>query len=100
MSFGLTPIEIEILNKFVIGPLKSNGCKVWIFGSRARGDFKKFSDIDVLYSPPNHDLPPGLLSNISEAIEESRLPYKVDLANESQLAASYVQGIFKDRIEV
>ena len=29
-------------------PLKSKGALIYLFGSRAKGDYRKFSDIDLL----------------------------------------------------
>lgn len=101
MTFGLTSGEREILERFLIRPLKAEGVMIWIFGSRARGDHKRFSDIDVLYAVPDGvDLRPGLISEIKEALEESNLPYKVDLVHEPELAESYRASVRKDRIAV
>lgn len=100
MISGMTSEEYSILSQNVIEPLKSWGCRVWIFGSRARGTQQKFSDVDLLYSSPKTPFPSGYLSKIAEDIEESRLPYKVDLVHEDQIASSYRDGIIKDRIEL
>ncbi len=96
MKFGLTQTQFEILDRTAIQPLKKAGGQVWIFGSRARGDHKTFSDIDLLFSFPEK-APAGLLGLISEALEESRLPFKVDLVNESELADSYREGVLDER---
>lgn len=99
MTFGLNPEELKLLMDLVIKPLKSYGASVWIFGSRARGNFKPFSDIDLLYSLDNdHQLPQGALFQIKDAIEESRLPYKVDIVSESELAASYRDNVLSERV--
>ena len=45
-QFGLSEDELNTLAQLVVGPLVGAGAKVWCFGSRARGDHKKFSDID------------------------------------------------------
>lgn len=97
MKFGLRPHEFEILAKGLIEPLKLKGISLWIFGSRARGDFKKFSDIDILYDGL---LTLSELSDLREKLEESDLPYKVDLVNLSDVAESYKMHIMKDRIRL
>ncbi len=48
MKFGLTDQQFQILNETLVSPLKSHGARVWIFGSRARGDNKAFSDINIV----------------------------------------------------
>jgi predicted nucleotidyltransferase len=100
MKFGLSEADFAILEKVAIQPLKAHGCRVWIFGSRARGNFKPFSDIDLLYEESSHPLPAGLRGQILENLEESRLNFKVDLVNSSEAAKSYLPGILKDRIEL
>jgi predicted nucleotidyltransferase len=49
MIFGLSDHEYELLAQLAISPLQKCGAKVWIFGSRARGDQRLYSDIDLLY---------------------------------------------------
>lgn len=101
MKFGLTSSEWDFLERHLIEPLKQQGARVWIFGSRARGDQKPFSDIDVLYSlSPQQNLSPSFIYNLKEQLVESHLPYKVDLVFEGELAASYAPFILRDRVEV
>ncbi len=99
MKYGLTQEEFAIVKRIAIDPLKEKGCAVWIFGSRARGDHRKFSDIDLLYSTPKSTgLPSGMIFSIKDQLEESRLSYKVDLVNSEDLASSYKENVLKDRI--
>ncbi|MBL4608243.1 MAG: nucleotidyltransferase domain-containing protein [Pseudomonadales bacterium] len=49
-----------------------------LYGSRAKGNFKTGSDIDLtLYG---EELPLRLLSDIAEALDELLLPYTIDLS--------------------
>ena len=99
MIQGLTQAENELLEHLAIRPLKEMGCEVWVFGSRARGDHRKFSDIDLLFKlPVGQTLPHGFVSELHEALEESNLVYKVDLVEEKDLAESYRDGVFKNRV--
>lgn len=99
MRFGLTEEEFALLQKLVVEPLKKLDCQVWIFGSRARGEPQKFSDIDLLYqTAPDKSLPSGLLSEILENAEESRLNYKIDLVHQSDLASSYRSNVDRDKV--
>lgn len=98
MKFGLTPLQLEIISTKLLLPLENAGIKVWFFGSRARGDFKQFSDLDVLYEGQN--IPPSLIGSVSEDLEESSLPIKVDLVNIEDLAESYRESVLRDRTEV
>jgi predicted nucleotidyltransferase len=99
MIFGLTEFEYQTLHSLLIGPLLKQNAKVWIFGSRARGDHKRFSDIDVLFElASGAPLPPGWLATVLESLEESSLPYKVDVVNWSELAESYRESVLRDRV--
>lgn len=99
MKFGLTGPQYELLEELLVKPLNKMGAKVWIFGSRARGDQKKFSDIDILFES-SHEISLGQLSQLREALEESDLPYKVDIVNVHDLADSYRNNVLKDRVEL
>lgn len=76
--------------------------RLWVFGSRACGDFKKFSDLDILYQLPEAGppLPSGFLSTISEHLEDSRLPIRVDLVDQKNVADSYYESIMKDKVAI
>ena len=99
MINGLSKSELEIINKEVLEPLKSMDVRVWVFGSRARNDFKKYSDIDLLFElDENSTIPAGFIYDIELRLEESNLPYKVELVNIDKIAESYRDSIMKDRI--
>jgi len=99
MTFGLSLNDWNTLKSILIDPLKNEDSKVWIFGSRATGRFRKFSDIDVLFET-SKPLPVAFLSQIKEKLEESNLPIKVDIVETIHLAESYAEQILKDRIAV
>lgn len=96
---GLNSKDYEILNTILIMPLKSRGCRLWVFGSRARGDYKEYSDIDLLYEA-KADLPLGLIYDIKTQLEDSNLSIKVDLVDVKDLAESYKHSVFQDRLEI
>lgn len=53
--------------------------KVLVFGSRAMGNFKKGSDVDLALFGP---LSPSMVAKMSRLLnEESLLPYKFDLVH-------------------
>ena len=82
-------------------PLKTAGASVWIFGSRSRGDHKKFSDVDILYEFKKESLPPsGLIFSVKCDLDESRFPYLVDLVAVKDLAESYKEQVLRDRVPI
>lgn len=68
------------------------GTKVFVFGSRARGGARRYSDLDLAL---DNEQPLGLklLGAIAEALSESDLPFKVDL-----LDLQTVESAFRERI--
>jgi predicted nucleotidyltransferase len=98
MMFGLGAADWEILRQECIDPLKDAGAKVWVFGSRARGDYTKFSDIDILYEFQINSK--RSITAIKNNLEESRLSIKVDLVSINELADSYKSSVLKERISV
>lgn len=56
------------------------GARAYVFGSRAHGNARRFSDLDLALE---WERPLGLdiLGRIAEALSESDLPYKVDVVD-------------------
>lgn len=97
-KFGLKEDDYNLLKKLVIDPLSVLGCKIYIFGSRARGDNHPYSDVDILYDTQGDSVSLSQISMIKESIEESRFPVKVDLVSSDELALSYKQQVDKEKI--
>ncbi len=74
---------IEDFKNFLKEIFAHRKVSVYLFGSRARGDNSGFSDIDIgVYS--EEDIK-DLLTLIRAVLEESNLPYKVDLNKNPEL---------------
>lgn len=99
MKFGMSDEQFKILETLVITPLKEKGCEVYIFGSRVTSKHHSHSDVDLIYCPEN-PLPSGFIGTLTEAIEESRFPFRVDLVNESELATSYRESVMKTKTRI
>jgi predicted nucleotidyltransferase len=99
LSFGLSDLEHKILNDLVLQPLKKQGGRIFIFGSRATGKHHPFSDVDLLLEACDH-LTSSELAKVKEAIEESRFPFKVDIVLAGELATSYKTRVDGEKIEI
>lgn len=70
----------EKIKKIIFQFLDPKQYQIFIFGSRATGKAKKYSDYDVgIWG--KKPVPPRILGLIEEALEESDLPYKVDVVD-------------------
>ena len=90
MKFGLKESELKVIIDYLKNFKEVQ--KVVIFGSRARGDYKEYSDIDLcvftLNSATRIELPS------KEELDNLRVPYLFDLAIWNQITNEK----FKDRI--
>ncbi len=73
-------LYVEQVREMVLAKLAGLQVKVYLFGSRATGKACETADIDVAIEP-FEALPIGLLSDIREQLEESNIPFPVDLVD-------------------
>jgi len=80
---GMNPVRehaIDELRRMVLDAIGKHDAAVWLFGSCARGDVRQHSDIDIAVLPRD-DLPSGFFAELAADIEESPIPYDVDLVD-------------------
>ena len=73
--------------------------KVWVFGSRATITTKRSSDLDLAIDI-GRKLTRDESIALSEAFEESSLPYKVDVVDMHNVSATFKQIIEKNRVSL
>jgi predicted nucleotidyltransferase len=71
---------LEEVRRIVMDVVGGGQAAVYLFGSRARGEATPLSDIDVAIEP-HTSLPPGTLARLRERLEESSVPYRVDVVD-------------------
>lgn len=64
---------------------------MWLFGSRAKGTHRPFSDVDLLVGGPAFQ--GGVIEAIRVALEESSLPFHCDVVDENSLAPGYANEV-------
>lgn len=69
--------------------------QVYLFGSRARGDYTAESDIDIAIDL-GKEIDSSLLSQIKEEIEESTIPFTVDIVDLHTISDNFKKQILKD----
>lgn len=73
--------------------------KIILFGSRANGTAKPYSDIDLAIMD-DEPLETLTLAKLRMGFEESDLPYKVDIVEWSELTDAFKAAIQSGQIEV
>ena len=74
--------SIEDLKRFIKEFFKDKEVEVYLFGSRARMDHSRYSDIDIGFI--SGESIQKELTLLREIIEESNCPYNVDIVDLSQ----------------
>lgn len=91
----LSPKELGIVRDVLLKHVPM--LEVWIFGSRAKGTAKPFSDLDLCIIS-NQPLGLAALAHLAEDFAESDLPWKVDLVEWLSCSESFRKIIEQDKI--
>jgi predicted nucleotidyltransferase len=89
---------IEELRRMVLSALGGHDAAVWLFGSRARGAPRQRSDIDIAILPRD-ELPSGFFGELEADIEESAIPYDVDLVDLRQADPALVDEVRREGVK-
>lgn len=82
-EIALAPEALQILGDVLKRTVPE--ADVWIYGSRVRGEARRFSDIDLAMDA-GAPLSLGTLAELRDALEASDLPYRVDLTDLANVA--------------
>jgi predicted nucleotidyltransferase len=77
---------LEVLRKNL-----NSQTKVYLFGSSVKGDYKKFSDIDIAIENGDKEA----ITNIRYQIENLNIPYKVEIIDLSKVSKEFKKEILK-----
>jgi hypothetical protein len=91
-------LAIEELRRRVLAALGAHDATVWLFGSCARGAARRHSDIDIAILPRD-DLPIGFFGELQADIEESSIPYDVDLVDLRHADPALIDEIRREGIK-
>lgn len=75
---------LEELKKLILDYTTGFNIKVYLIGSRASGKAGKTSDVDIALLPLE-SLPEEFIANLRELVEESTIPYNVDIVDLSEM---------------
>ena len=96
--FGLEDRHLD----FVLSVLKRNisdvDAKFYVFGSRAKGTNKKYSDIDIAMDLNGKKLDTSILGKILIEFQDSTLPYEVDVVDLNSIDEDFRNLIKKDLV--
>ena len=82
----------------VLAALGEHDAGVWLFGSCARGQVRQHSDIDIAILPRD-DLPSAFFAVLAADIEESTVPFDVDLVDLRHADAALVDEVRREGVK-
>ena len=90
--------DIRAAMRIAVRELGAQPARLYLFGSRARGEAARASDIDIAILP-DAPLEPGTLARIRDALEESTIPYEVDVIDLSSVDERFRRKVLAEAIE-
>jgi len=91
-------IQIEESDyKILMDILKRYPYKFYIYGSRAKGNARRYSDIDIFCKEKMKE---GDLTNLEMDLDESDLTIKIDVLDADHCSLEFREAIKKDLIEI
>lgn len=88
---------IEQTKRIVLSRVNDKNISVFLFGSRAKGSGEGHADIDIGFLSKK-EIDPRLLRKISDDLEESRVPFHVDLIDFSKVQDKFKKAAMKEVI--
>ena len=86
---------VEMVRVYVLENLKAFDCKIFIFGSRAKGINQRFSDLDIGIIPQNDKRLP--IYEIQDYLNyESVVPFKIDMVDFSTADEKFKKHALKN----
>lgn len=89
---------VKRLRRLVLDAIGERDAAVYLFGSMAHGPVRHGSDIDVGILP-REDLSPRFFADLAERIEESTIPYNVDLVDLRDVSLAFRDEVQKSGIK-
>jgi len=86
------------LRRMVLDALGDREAEIWLFGSCARGDVRQHSDIDIAILLRDQ-LPAAFLAEPAAAIDDSPIPYDVDLVDLRRADPALVEEVRREGVK-
>lgn len=89
---------LDAARRIVLDQLAGRAVRVFLFGSRARGQAAPGSDIDIALLAPTR-LPRALISRVRESLEESTIPLRVDVVDLAVADEAFRRAVLAEGVE-
>lgn len=99
-NFGLETKHLEFLKTTLKKQFGDGNIKFYIFGSRAKGTQKEYSDIDIAVDNQGQKISTDILLSAISEFENSTFPYEVDIIDLNSIEENFKSLITSDLIEL
>lgn len=89
---------LDMVRDLVLQGLANANARVYLFGSWARGEQRRTSDIDIAIEHDGSLAADALILNIREILEESLVPYRVDVVDLTKAGSILAEKVRKEGI--
>ena len=97
MKFGLSEKHLDFIQKVLRENIPQKDAKFYIFGSRSKGNYREYSDIDIAVKLENKKLSVDVLGKILLEFTDSTLPYEVDVIDLNAIDNKF-KNLIKDSL--
>ncbi len=89
---------LDRIRTLVVEGLAGTTAEIYLFGSHARGDATRLSDVDVAIDA-TEPLPTGCLARLREQLEDSTIPLTVELVDLGEADAEFRARVRKEGVK-
>ena len=89
--------NLDLLKEVILSYLGNEDLKIFLFGSRARGDNTVMADVDVGILPKG-EFDRRILPLLKEMIENLNIPYKVDIVDFTTISDEFKKDVLKEAV--
>jgi predicted nucleotidyltransferase len=100
LPLNRTPFKTDfeaIAREIVLRELLNADCRIFLFGSRARKDNHRFSDMDIGIVP-GKNFNERILYILRDKLNDSIVPFKVEVVNFNYADKAFKQEALKDAV--
>jgi predicted nucleotidyltransferase len=88
------------LIKQILAKQKLETGAAYVFGSRAKGTAREYSDLDLAVDNNGNTIPPKTILRLMLDFENSLLPYKVDVVDLNNISTEFKSIIAADLVKL
>jgi nucleotidyltransferase substrate binding protein (TIGR01987 family) len=92
--------HLNIIKSLLKSIVELDSCPVYFYGSRIQGKSVKYSDVDIAIDFHGKSLPDAIKLNLSSLLENSLLPYTVDIVDINAVSPVFRAKIEKDFVKL